>query len=95
MLLKARIDCPSHLLRGNIKCDSPEVNLLVGVNAGQDEEYSRSLRTPGTESSKAEYDGPLVLLDHLNNKTFSKYFQSGELEDFFIVLLKKNIQETR
>ena len=32
-----------YLLRGDIKADCPEVHLLVGVDAGDDEEYARTL----------------------------------------------------
>ena len=32
-----------HLLRRNIEADGPEVDLLVGVDTGQDEEDARAL----------------------------------------------------
>ena len=54
-----------HLLGRNVESDSPEVDLLVVINAGQDKEYPRTTSSSGSQSSQPEYDGPLVLLDNL------------------------------
>ena len=50
----------------NIKADCPEVDLLVSVNAGHDEEQSRALGTASPQSPEPEDDRPLVLLHHLD-----------------------------
>ena len=49
----------------NIEADSPEVQLLVGVNAGHDEEDPRALGSSRPESSKAEYHSPFIFFHHL------------------------------
>ena len=54
------------LLGGNIKCDSPEVNLLIMIYAGQDKEYPRTSGSSWPQSPQPEYDRSLVLLDNLN-----------------------------
>ena len=54
-----------HLLRGDVKRDSPEVDLLVVINAGQDKEYPRTPSSSRSQSPQPEYDRPLVLLDNL------------------------------
>ena len=56
----------SYLLRRNIKADSSEINFLVSVNTGHDEEKSRTLSSPRTKSSKTEYHCSLILLDNLH-----------------------------
>lgn len=53
------------LLRGNVKRNSPQVDLTVVISAGKDEEYSRAAHTALiTEPAKAEDDGALILLHH-------------------------------
>lgn len=53
------------LLRGNVKRNSPQVDLAVVISAGKDEEYSRAAHTALiTEPAKAEDDGALILLHH-------------------------------
>ena len=59
----------AHLLWRNIKADGPEVDLLVSVNAGHDEEQAGTLRSPGSQPSQPEDDRPLVLLHHLHAHT--------------------------
>ena len=46
----------------------PEVDLLVGVNAGKDEEYARPLGSARPQPAQPEYHGPLVLLHHLDGE---------------------------
>ena len=50
----------------DVEADRPEVDLLVSINAGHDEEESRPLGTSGPESPQPEDDGSLVLLHHLD-----------------------------
>ena len=61
--------CSPHLLRRDVKADCPEVDLLVSVNAGHDEEQAGPLGSPGSEAAQPEDDRPLVLLDHLDAHT--------------------------
>ena len=42
-----------HLLGRNIEADGPEVDLLVGVDAGHDEEEARALGAPPPAASPA------------------------------------------
>ena len=56
-----------YLLRRNIVCRSPHVNLLIHVEARDDEEHTRAPRSTLDESAEAEDDGSLVLLHHLHH----------------------------
>ena len=56
-----------HLLGRNIEADGPEVDLLVGVDAGHDEEEARALGAPRPQPPQPEDDGSLVLLHHLQH----------------------------
>ena len=67
--MKSKYCYPAHLLRRDVKADCPEVDLLVSVNAGHDEEQAGTLRSPGSQSSQPEDDRPLVLLHHLDAHT--------------------------
>ena len=58
-----------YLLGRHIKGDRPEVNLLVGVNAGDDEEDAWTLCTSRPESAKPEDDCSFILLHHLDTET--------------------------
>ena len=69
----------AHLLWRDIKADCPEVDLLVSVNAGHDEEQAGSLRSPGPQPSQPEDDRPLVLLDHLD--THTERHRDGDQEE--------------
>ena len=64
--MKSKYCYPTDLLRRDIKADCPEVDLLVSVNAGHDEEQAGPLGSPGSEAAQPEDDRPLVLLDHLD-----------------------------
>ena len=55
----------THLLRRHVEGDSPEVDLLVGVNAGHDEEEAGALGPARPQPAESEHHGSLVLLDHL------------------------------
>ena len=65
------LSSPPHtdLLWRDIEADSPEIHLLVSIDARHHEEQSGTLRSPGSQSSQAEDDRPLVLLDHLDAHT--------------------------
>ena len=52
------------LLRRDVIGLCPHVDLLVVVNAGDDEEHARAPGSALQESSQPEDDGPLVLLDN-------------------------------
>ena len=52
----------SHLLRRNIVCCSSHVDLLVNIQARNDEEDSRPPGTALYQSAQSEDDGSLVLL---------------------------------
>ena len=52
------------LLRRDVVGLCPHVDLLVVVNAGDDEEHARAPGSALQESSQPEDDGPLVLLDN-------------------------------
>ena len=53
------------LLRRDIERDRPEVDLPVGVDARDDEEDPGALGAALAQTTEAEDDGTLVLLDHL------------------------------
>ena len=50
----------------HIEADGPEVDLLVGVDAGHDEEEARALGAPRPQPPQPEDDGSLVLLHNLD-----------------------------
>ena len=52
----------AYLLRWDIICLCPHVNLLIMINAGNDEEHARSPSSALQETSKSEDDGPLIFL---------------------------------
>ena len=70
----------AHLLWRDIEADCPEVDLLVSVNAGHDEEQAGSLRSPGSQPSQPEDDRSLVLLDHLDTHE-EREGQGGEKQE--------------
>ena len=45
----------------------PQVNLLIDVNAGDDEEHPGTSGFPSQHSAQSEDDRSLVLLDHLHH----------------------------
>ena len=53
---------PTNLLRGNIEVLHTQVDLLVDVDAGDDEEDAGSACPAGQKTPKTEYHCPLVLL---------------------------------
>ena len=55
-----------YLLWRNLVGGSSQINLLVNIDAGNDEEDAGAPGSPRQEPAKPEDDGPLVLLDHLN-----------------------------
>jgi hypothetical protein len=52
----------NYLLRGNIKVSDPQINLFININTRDDEKHPGSSRTAGQETTKAEYDCPLIFL---------------------------------
>ena len=58
-----------HLLWRDVKADRPEIHLLVSINTRHDEEEAGTLGSPSSQSTQAEDDRPLVLLDHLDAHT--------------------------
>ena len=58
---------PACLLWGDVIRLSPQVDLLVHVNAGNDEEDSWTSSLASQHPAQPEDDGPLVLLDHLHH----------------------------
>ena len=57
-----RIKIP-HLLWWNLVVVSPHVHLLISVDAGEDEEDSRTPGTANKQSTQSEDNGPLILLE--------------------------------
>ena len=55
-----------YLLWRNLIGGSSQINLLVNIHTGNDEEDARPPGSPGQEPAQPEDDGPLVLLDHLD-----------------------------
>ena len=53
----------------DVKADRPEIHLLVSINTRHDEEEAGTLGSPSSQSTQAEDDRPLVLLDHLDAHT--------------------------
>ena len=51
-----------YLLRGNVKVSDSQINLLINIHTGNDEEDSRAPGTPGQQAAQPEDDCPLVLL---------------------------------
>ena len=60
----------TYLLRRHVEGDRPQINLAVGVNAGNDEEDAGPLGSPLQQSPQSEDDCPFVLLDNLWQKQF-------------------------
>ena len=58
--------CPSYLLWRNLVGGSPQVNLFIDIDTGNDEEHARPPGSPGQQPAQPEDDCPLVLLDHLD-----------------------------
>ena len=56
-----------------------QVNLLIDVNAGDDEEHSGTAGFPSQHSAQSEDDCPLVLLDHLHHPAEGE--GEGEADD--------------
>ena len=51
-----------HLLRWNLECLRPHVNLLINIDTGNDKEDPGSPRPPGQQPAKPEDDSSLVFL---------------------------------
>ena len=66
----ARLSTPKLVwfLRGHVKRHSPKIHLLVGVDAGHDEEETGSFGTAGAQTTEPEHHSSFVLLDHLEEK---------------------------
>ena len=65
--VRSQLSChSSHLLGRDLVCRGPHVDLLVGVDTGNDEEHARPPGSPGQQPAQPEDDCPLVLLDHLD-----------------------------
>ena len=58
-----------HLLWRDVKADRPEIHFLVSINTRHDEEETGTLGSTSPQSTQAEDDRPLVLLDHLDAHT--------------------------
>ena len=58
----------SDLLWWDLILPTPHVDLLVGVDTGNDEEDSRPPGSSCQQSAQSEDDGSLVLLDHLDGE---------------------------
>ena len=55
----------SNLLRGNVEGERPHVDLLVGVDAGDDEEDPGAPGPAAEQSTESEDDDTFVFLNHL------------------------------
>ena len=56
-----------NLLRGNFKCLTPHIDLLINIKTGDDEEDSRPPGSSCQQPAKPEDDGSLVLLNRNDN----------------------------
>ena len=63
-----------YLLGGDLVSCCSQINLLVDINTGDDEEDSRPPGSSCQQPAQSEDDGSLVLLDHLHHE------QEGERE---------------
>ena len=63
-----------YLLRGNVKVSDSQINLLINIHTGNDEEDSRAPGTPGQQAAQPEDDCPLVLLTMILNNSKDKRF---------------------
>ena len=63
-----------YLLRGNVKVSDSQINLLINIHTGNDEEDSRAPGTPGQQAAQPEDDCPLVLLTMIFSAEFRKIF---------------------
>ncbi len=61
-----------YLLWRDVKGESPHVHLLVGVDAGHDEENAGSTGSAAQKSAKSEDDDSLVLLNDLDSNIGEK-----------------------
>ena len=86
--MKSKYCYPTDLLRRDIKADCPEVDLLVSVNAGHDEEQAGPLGSPGSEAAQPEDDRPLVLLDQCSVEQFFEHFSESNIE--YLLIKRKN-----
>ena len=57
-----------YLLRWDLECLGPHVNLLININTGDDKEHSWPPRSPRQQSSKAEDDSSLIFLKVSSNQ---------------------------
>ena len=57
-----------HLLWRHVEGERPHVDLLVGVDAGHDEEDAGAAGAAAEEAAQAEDDDALVLLHHLDGE---------------------------
>ena len=69
------------LLRRDIKGLSPHVDDLECVHARNHKEDSRAPGTAGQEATHPEDDGPLKLLNHLDNKHEAEGERDEDQED--------------
>ena len=60
----------SHLLWWHVEGHGPEVHLLVGVDAGDDEEDAGTLGAALAQPTQAEDDGALVLRHDLMSEMY-------------------------
>ena len=49
----------------DVKADCPQINLLVVINAGENEKYPRAFGSPSSQSSKTENNSSFILLYNL------------------------------
>ena len=66
-------------MRRHVEGDGPEIDLLVGVDTRHDEEETRTLGAPRSQSTQSEHHGPLVLLDDLEKDTMRGRFSVKSL----------------
>ena len=57
----------SYLLWGNIEISDSQINFLININTGDNEEDTGTSGSSWEQSTKSEDDGPLILLLHRNN----------------------------
>ena len=57
-----------YLLGGDLVSCCSQINLLVDINTGDDEEDSRPPGSSCQQPAQSEDDGSLVLLDHLDSE---------------------------
>ena len=68
MLMLYKQSSIRYLLRWDLECCSPHVNLLVNIDTRNDKEDSRPPGAARHKSAKSEDDCPLILLNNLASK---------------------------